>query len=290
MAYETGRTVIDLLKICYVADSDILSDLKYLNPGQYLDFGDFIFRRTTSHHFQYAYDVYTGETGDIMVLATARFGRYGDSEESGYFFYRVANRVLYDRGLLEFTLSIPESLGMVFHNFTAMDIAIDTKTDMALMMKRLWHRDDITTIINGKAVRDRKAVVKNLNLVYSTSLDRMKYLTVNVKQAKAAHDKTKGITVQAYNKMREIEESSHKDYIREYYGNPKRLYRLEVRLNNAEIQDYCRRQGITPGLDMVYDEDMLSGIFYYHLSSVIRYTKGREKLDWKYLIARNGKV
>ena len=290
MAYETGRAVIDLLKICYVADTDILSDLKDLNPGQSLDFGDFRFRRTTSHHFQYAYDVSTGDIGNIMVVAAARFGRYGDNEENGYFFYRIANHVLYDRDLLKFTLSIPESLGMVFHNFTAMDIAIDAKTDIAMMMKRLWHRDDITTIINGKAVRDRKAVVKNLNLVYSTSLDRMKYLTVNVKQAKAAHDKTKGVTVQAYNKMREIEESSYKDYIREYYGNPKKLYRLEVRLNNAEIQDYCRRLGIITRLDMVYDEGRLSDMFYYHLSSVIRYTKGRTKLNWKDLIAHNGKV
>lgn len=223
-------------------------------------------------------------------MATARFGRYGDVEVSDYFFYRVENYVLYDFDLLKYTLTIPEMLGMCFHNFTSLDIAIDARTDIARLMRRMWHREDVTTIINGKAIRDRKAIVKHLNLTYSTSLERLKNLTVYVKQSKASHDKTKGVTVQAYNKGNEISEASHKDYIREFYGNPKRLYRLEVHLNNAEIKDYCKRLDVSQDLNMIYDQTFLTDMFYYHLSSVIRFTKGREKLDWKDIVKSNGRL
>ena len=255
-----------------------------------MDYRDFVFYRTSSHHFQYAFNVCIGKIDSRRQIATARFGRYGETNDTNYFFYRVENYVLYDSELLKFTLSIPESLSMAFHNFTALDIAVDVNTDVARMMKRTWRRKDITTIINGKAIRDRKMKIEDLDLRYSTSLERVKALTVYVKQHKAKNDKTKGITVQAYNKTDEIAQSSHKEYINEYYGNPKRLYRLEVHLNNNEIQDYCRAHDMFQDLDMIFDNDLMSDMFYYHLASVIRFTKGRKKLAWKDLIRCNGRI
>ena len=231
MAHETGKPIIDQLKLCYIADSEILNDLKSIDLCRFKDFGDFVFVRTNCHHFQYAYYVYTDKFGARKHIASARFGRYGDDGTSNYFFYRIENSVLYDTELLKISLSIPESLNMVFHNFTALDIAVDVQTDVARMMKRLWSRKDITTIINGKAVRDRRKIIDNVHIVYSVCLDRVKTMTICIKQSKAKNDKTKGITVQAYNKSEEIAHSSHKQYISEYYGSPKRLYRLEVHLN-----------------------------------------------------------
>lgn len=300
MAYEIGRTIIDELKLCYVADMTVLEDLVSIDYGESYDPGNlysknddpgnFTFYRTTSHHFKYAYDVCVGDIGERRKVATARFGRYGDVEDTDYFFYRVENYVLYDFDLLKCTLTIPEMLGMCFHNFTSLDVAIDARIDLAKLIKRMWHREDVTTIINGKAIRDRKAIVNNLNLTYSTSLQRMKNLTVYVKQSKAKHDKTKGVTVCAYNKGKEISEASHKDYICEFYGKPKRLYRLEVHLNNAEIKDCCQRLNMPQDLNMIYDQTFLTEMFYYHLSSVIRFTKGRKKLDWRDIIRCNGRL
>ena len=147
------------------------------------------------------------------------------------------------------------------------------------MIRRMWHREDITTIINGKAIKDRKKTLPNVNLVYSTSLDRLKGMTVYVKQAKAAHDKSKGITIQAYNKLQEIEEASKKEYIKEFYGNPNKLYRIEVHLNNEEIKDYCKSHNTYQDIYMINDSAMLADMFTYHLSAVIRFTKGRTKLN-----------
>ena len=74
-------------------------------------------------------------------------------------------------------------------------------------------------------------IIDGVSQSYSVSLDRLKNPTLYFKQAKAIHNKSKGIVVTAYNKMAEIEESG-KDYILEFYGNPKRLNRLEVHLNS----------------------------------------------------------
>lgn len=290
MMNEIGIPIIDELKLCYEADMTLLDELGATGYGQSLELGEYSFYRTASHHFKYAYDVLIDEDDNREKVATARFGRYGEEAESGYFFYRVENHVLYDYDKLDYALAIPEELGLSFHNFTSLDIAVDSKIDVARLIKRMWHRTDVTTIINGKAVRDRKAVLKPLRLVYSTSLDRLKGLTVYVKQSKAIRNKTKGVTVQAYNKKQEIAESSHKDYINEFYGNPKRLYRLEVHLNNDEIKAYCKLLNIPQDLNMIKDPANLTSMFYYHLSSVIRFTKGRKKLHWKDIIDCNGRL
>ena len=84
--------------------------------------------------------------------------------------------------------------------------------------------------------------------------------------------------------------SSNSRYINEFYGNPKRLYRLEVHLNNEEIKAYCRLLNIQQDLSMLKDRSLLTNMFYYHLSSVIRFTKGRKKLPWKDIIDCNGRL
>ena len=69
----------------------------------------------------------------------------------------------------------------------------------------MYKDKDVTTIINGKALRDRKQTITGFSQTYSISLDRLKNLTISVKQAKAVHNKAKGITICAYNKVAEIE-------------------------------------------------------------------------------------
>lgn len=290
MTNETGTTIIDDLKICYTANLRLLEELKRIHLDDVKQYGDFQLCRTKSHHFEYTFDVICTPYAGFSKVATAYFGRYGDASDCTFFFYHISNFVLYDRRLLEMTITLPNQLGMAFHNFTSIDLAIDAKTDLARLIKRMWHRDDITTIINGKAVTDRKALLKNVALCYSASLDRLRGLTVYIKQAKAAHDKAKGTTVIAYNKLQEIKEVSHKEYIHEFYGYPAKLYRLEVHLNNKQIFDYFKDKERGPNMSLIFDAETLVDMFYYHLSKVIRFTKNRKKLSWKDIIKCNGRV
>jgi hypothetical protein len=148
----------------------------------------------------------------------------------------------------------------------------------------------ITTIINGKAIKDRKQLLKGCDIDYSTSLDRLKYPTITIKQKKAITNKQNGITIQAYDKKAEIEQSSDKRYILDFYGQPKRFYRFEVRLHYQELKDYFSKASIEPVIDTMSNQELLLDMFFYHLAAVLRFTKGRKKLDWPTLINCNGKV
>ena len=57
-----------------------------------------------------------------------------------------------------------------------------------------------------------------------------------------------------------------------------------------ELQDYSRKIGKPQDVEMVFDPAYLEGAFYYHLSSVLRFTLGRRKISWPEIIASNGRV
>ena len=139
-------------------------------------------------------------------------------------------------------------------------------------------------------MKDRSKVIPGVMFDYSTSLRRLKCPTITIQQAKAIKNKDKGITIQGYDKKGEVIAGSGKQYILDYYDNPRYLYRLEVRLHYRELQDYCRMINIVQCEDLLFDQEFLRGLYYYHLSSVLRFVKGRKKLEWKELIKCNGRV
>ena len=72
---------------------------------------------------------------------------------------------------------------------------------------------EVTTIINGKAVHDRKTLLQGVTFDYSTTLSRLVHPTITIRQKKAITNKCDGITIQAYDKKAEIENKSNKRYI-----------------------------------------------------------------------------
>ena len=99
-----------------------------------------------------------------------------------------------------------------------------------------------------------------------------------------------GIPVDEFiDKMDEITNKSEKQYIVEYYNNPKRLYRLELRLNNTDIKKIANSIGIIVTGSVVFEKECLDKLYIQALQSIIRFTKGRKKLDWDELFRCNGR-
>lgn len=113
--------------------------------------------------------------------------------------------------------------------------------------------------------------------------------SLTIKQAKAVKNKYDGITLDSYDKVREIESHSHKHYILNYYGNPKRLHRLELRLNNPDIKAIAKRLCMVITEDIIFDSNKLDAIYLQALHSMLRFTHGRKKLDWQMLFDCNMK-
>ena len=286
-----GTTVIDALKLCYMVNVEDLSALTGLGYGEWETIGEFSFFRVASQHFTYSYNILHSLDEDRHEVAQLRFARHGERQEGTmYAFLHIANSVLYDHPTLAMVLRLPEEMGMVFHNITTIDLAKDfTTINPVSLIRRLYKDKGITTIINGKAVKDRKETVTGFSQTYSVSLARLKNPTISIKQVKALHNKNKGITVCAYNKATEIDVSG-KDYILNYYGRPKKLHRLEVHLNSQEVSDYFRGIGEVQDLSLIADADILDAMFYHHLSAVIRFSRGRHQLSWSDLLNCTGRA
>ena len=279
---EGCNIVIDELKLCYVTSEERLRQLKETKIGEHITLCGYRMHRIANDRFEYFFDV----SARGKNVAQLRFGFYTDKDDGyPYVYLKVLNKTLYNPTEFHKILQIPDTLGLEFNNFTAIDLALDMSLNIPSIIKKMMRSKDITTIINGKAVKDRKQILEGVCFEYSTSLDRLNNPTVTVKQKKAIHNKNCGVVVQAYNKKAEIETlESEKQYILDFYGDPKRLYRLEVRLRYQEIKDYLlmRRTEGTPSL--LFDQGVLMDMFLYHLASVIRFTKGRAKISWNALL------
>ena len=83
--------------------------------------------------------------------------------------------------------------------------------------------------------------------------------------------KNKNISLNAYNKKREIESKSHKQYILDNNGNPKKLYRLEVRINSDVLKDFFTREQIAYSPRMFLDNNSLLYFFIKFLNRVLRF-------------------
>lgn len=272
---KLGTTIIDELRLCYIAEPSFLDDLSLTAVGERIDFADFSMVRILGQHFRYLFKVFVGK----KQVGNFYYGQYG-IVDSCYAWFKFENQVLYDGELFRTTLDIPYKLKLTFNNITAIDLTKDFKKNIVNVIRRLYKDEAVTTIVNGKAIKDRKRIIPEFHIDYAVSLARLKNPTFYAKQKKAAHDKTKGVCVSCYNKRAEIENTS-KQYILDFYGCPKCLHRLEVHLNAEEIRRYCSMKKIPQTIDLIFDQDSITDMFFYYLSSVVRFTKGRTKLDWR---------
>ena len=208
------------------------------------------------------------------------------SNENGYkkAWISISNRVLYSDEIyyLDF---IESNLGLELHNITTLDLCLDMSNDIARLIRKLIRNPQITTLLNGKRITNRKEDRPEITYIFSGNMDKDKYLTVNVKQKKAIKDKSKGSTLIAYNKKAEITNSSDKTYINNYYNNPSKLHRLEVHLNNEEIKDYIAKTRYELSFYSLADEKFLAKLFGYTLNSLIRFEKDGKIIDWTDLLS-----
>ena len=285
--HEKDHIQIDELKICYTAETDNLNKFFNIEIGTYLEIHGYRFHRIVSDRFRYYFEVWNSDE----QIAQLKFGLYTDISTTKHFVYfKVNNQVLYRPNQLKTILELPNVLGLVFNNYTSIDLAIDSNVNFTSLIKRMIRNKAITTIINGKAIKDRKQVLQGVSFQYSTSLDRLKHASITIKQKKAITNKQHGITIQAYDKKAEVEQNSDKRYILDFYGHPKRLYRLEVRLHYQELKDYFSKINGEPIFETMTNQELLQDMFYYHLAAVLRFTKGRKKLDWPTLIKCSGRL
>ena len=279
---------IDMLRLCFeVENPELLDHFATFGPGDKIDLYDFYLIRIEGRHFEYVYEIRYNDLGEDKLFGELKFGLNRNDEEANTHtngkrkaWISVSNRVLYTKDEFHYLDYISDTLCLCLHNITSLDLCLDMTMNIARYLKRLIRCKDLGVILNGKRIKDRKEDRPEIVYTMSGNLDRDKYLTLNIKQKKAIKDKSKGSMLAAYDKKAEIVNSSSKDYISECYGQPKKMYRLEVHLNNDELKDYFNKTGEELNIGTIYNQQFLFRLFYHTLESLIRFERNGKKIEW----------
>lgn len=287
------KIMIDALTVCFeVTDRyhyDKISELEY---GDIYDLYEFQLVRVKGRYYDNVYTIIYKDGENEIEFGQLKFNIRNAGEPNNLHnddmlkvWISLNNHSLYTND--QFYLGyIATKLGLEPNNITVLDLCKDTPFNVSKVLRNLIKDKTVTTILNGKRIKDRDGDRAEITYTTSGSLNKTdKYMTINVKQKNAIKDKSKGITIATYDKIAEIKNSSAKDYILNYYGNPQKLYRTEVHLNNQEIKDYLENRGLFFNYYMI-DEAMLEDMFYYHLNSVIRFEKGKDRITWENLCGK----
>ncbi len=276
-----GQTIIDALTLCYLAEGKVLDHLREVKHQYSID--TFTLHRTSGKHHKEHFDIYLHN----KKVATIYFDRYGSAGDESYIWLRIENHVLYDQQLFIETLMLPELLDIEYNNITYIELARDFSYNITQRIRSLMRNPELKTIINGKQIKNRNDEVAGIIRTCKISLNKDLAKSLCIKQAKAENNKYDGITLDSYNKLDEITSKSHKQYILDYYGNPSKLHRLELRLNNPDIKKISRTLGVSVTDDTIFNQDALDLIYLQALQSLLRFTDGRKKLDWQMLFDCN---
>ena len=286
------NVICDALTVCCEVENSTLFDkISALEYGEVMEFFNFDLTRVDGRYYKNIYTIRYYEQGEEKTFGQLKFGLNNGSLENNTFesgkpkaWLTLSNRGLYESDLYYMGF-ICEELHLNVHNYTSVDLALDTPFDVSRTLYRLYRNKEVTTILNGKRITNRDEDRPEISRTLSGSLNKDKYQTIYVKQRNAIHDKSKGVSLKTYDKLAEIRNSSDKEYILEYYAHPKKLFRTEVHLNNEQIRDYLMKRNIDLNPYMM-DWSVLEDMFFYHLNSLIRFERGREKILWEDLLGR----
>ena len=284
---------IDALTICFKAtDCYTFDQLDLMAMGDTYKSGSVTLTRVDGRYYTHIYAITIERDDEALFLGNLKFGlNHGQDEGNTHqdgslkIWITLNNEELYPPAI-DALERVADSLCLTLHNITTLDLCLDTPYNISKAIYRYIRKKEITTILNGKRVRDRDEDRPELSRILSGSLNKDKYMTLCIKQRNAMRDKAKGITITTYDKATEIRNASGKDYILNFYGNPSKLYRTEVHLNNEEIKNYLDRYKIELKYQLFQNHSLLEEMFYHFLNSVIRFQEGRKPIKWEDILGK----
>lgn len=283
---------IDKLKLCYQLTEQ--SPIHYLMENLVDEFEMpswyFLLVRVEGKHFDHIYRIiYLERTAinnqeyDYQCFGTLRWGLRSDKtgEMSDFVWIEIDNKQLYlnynynTSNRVVYLEHIEDMLGLQFHNLTRLDLAIDDTRNLSRRLIRAIRDESLIPIVNGTKITDRDKLLEDILYIGVGSCKRIKEYNLIVQQ------KNGDLRLAAYNKKREIENSSGKQYIAEANGNPQYLFRMEVRINGDVLREYFDKNRIEYNSIMFCDEAWLCRLFLAFSSRVLRFqtVKGRQSLD-----------
>lgn len=266
---EDCRIVIDKLKLCYRRDNENQFWKLMAEQPDHLQVGDFdLVRGQADGMFEGIYGVAYAQ----HEFGTLLFDRFSDKEKR-YCWLSIRNQVFYsDTMSIAMLNDFQDAVGFEgVNNITQLELACDLPFNPVPRIKKLLKRDDVSVVRCGTKIEDKKQVIEGLFFLHPTSglkeLAPTLYFSDN--------DKRKSFVV--YDKNKEIKRSN-KTYIAEYYGKPKHLYRMEIRLASDELFRYFKKNDISPSVDLLIDQSFLKSMYDEFLFRLLHFSYRRKSI------------
>ena len=266
---------IDRLEVCYTAPREVIDSLE---DTTFWEREGYRLQEVSRDRIEATFKIEViTPGGEWAVFAWLRIGNRFEKEEDTfrYCWISLDNRALYtpgkDYGELPYLYWIEEDLGLKFNNISYLEIALDSNVNWFRRVRRALRTEELTPVVLGKAYPNMKEHIKKL--LYIHTGDRVRYRTDTL-SLKSANGE---IALEIYNKGEEIEESG-KHYIRECFGlKSGGLYRLEVKVRNRALEDFCSSWGLTQ-YDIymkLLDRSLLFELWLYFANKLLRFKEKR---------------
>lgn len=282
---------IDALSICYQANTSFLKTLSEVPMEQYVNFSNISLNRVNGRYFDSVFAVRVWKENQEIDFGRLKFNNTSlldDSVQHNMVWFTISNKILYSDEFKNLN-NITNILNIEFLHITHIDLCLDTSINIARKAKRLYTSENYDVILNRKRIKDRTMDNPEVSFQYFGSQNRaLKHLTAYFKQKSALNNKNDGITICSYDKKVEVEDVSHKYYILDFYGNPQRLFRTEVRLNRENVKSFLANKYLpdNTSLNSLLDQSFLNEMFFFFMDSVIHFRENRKLISWREILGK----
>lgn len=272
---KQSRINLDRLELTYTASDEVRAYLSDKNVSKYELESVTLIRdqsRLYENEFSIIVQDYKKELGVFdCCIGHLHFGSPNPNRQHVYIVYE--NQALYNTMFVAIRYYLEDVLGLEFKQVSKVDIAVDFNFCIIRRFYQLYKNSEYDLIINGKKVEGvEQKVADVLHIAGNTTRKRPMSNPMPV-----VKNSSGSLSLRLYNKTREIEDESHKDYITDAVGFA-RLYRIEVNCGNHKtLKPSLNKLGMSE-VDLytgLQNDYTLSRLFCALLDRLIRVQKGR---------------
>lgn len=272
---KRSRINLDRLELTYTASDEVRTYLSDKNVQRYELESVTLIReqsRLYENEFSIIMQDYDEELGAFdCCIGHLHFGSPNPHRQHVYIVYE--NQALYNTVFVAIRYYLEDVLGLTFRQVSKIDIAVDFNFCIVRRFYQLYKNSEYDLIINGKKIEGvEQKVADVLHITGNTTRKRPMANPMPVVKNSGG-----SLSLRLYNKTREIEEESHKDYITDAVGFA-RMYRIEVSCGNHKALKPSLNRLEMSETDLymgLQDEGTLSRLFRALLDRLIRVQKGR---------------
>lgn len=270
---------LDRLELTYDKNEPLQTMLSDTSKNEF-EFDSLRLVREQCKYYSNEFSIWGYDYDEQLGIVERRIGylHFGSPNPNRpYIYILYDNAALYDDYLLASRFYVQDALGLEFLRVSKIDIAVDFNFNIINRFYRIFKSKDYSVILNGKKHDDTKPTdTEVLHIAEGTTRFRP-----FAHHSPVFKNKQETMQMKAYDKDKEIDTESHKEYIREKAGF-KRLYRMEVSFGcHKVVKKMLDKLAMTD--EELYvrlqHEKTLIDLFLAGLNSLIRVTRKRKSMS-----------